>query len=225
MSAERSERRGLRDGNDRVPTIARWLAQRVPPIVTELVLTAWTAEDDPEVLARWERHLVTPEMAPDISALIAEYADDAGTHCKAQLSWCDPEGKPFASKRFRGLCRKENLETVRIDGTSSSIITGLQRHLEAVLETTMRERSSSDARVERMMGLMELQLERAHERTMQLEQQNSVLADTATEAVDAAEEAAETAEEALEQVEASKGDDRVAQVIDLVSKQLLTSGS
>jgi hypothetical protein len=228
MSAERErERRGLLDGGDRVATIARWLRQRVPSSedVTELLLTAWTAEEDPEVLARWARADVTCDLAPEISALIAEYADDQGTHCKAQIAWVDADRTPYASKRFRGICAKGAQEHVRpLDGTISAAFQQTQRHLEAIMEGTARERLASDARMERMMTLFDRQLERAHERIAQLEGQNVELGEAAEDATAAAEDAADVAEEALNEAENAKKDDRLGTVLELVSKQLMTGG-
>ena len=220
------ERRGLTDGGDRIATIARWLRQRVPNSeeVKELLLTAWTAEEDPEVLARWPRADVTPDLAPELSALIAEYADDAGTHCRAQLAWVSDDGTPYASKRFRGLCGTEAVHVRPLDGTVTSVLTATQRHLEAIMQSTAHERLASDARVERMMGLFDRQLERAHERITSLESRNAELADAADEAAEIAEEASEVAESALSEVETAKTNDRVGTVIELMSKQLMQGG-
>jgi hypothetical protein len=222
-AADRAERRGLKDGNDRVPTIARWLSQKLPKHVDahELVLSAWTADDEPEVLARYAKEDVSPELAIDLSALISDYADDAGQHCKAQLAWVSGDDRPLVSKRFRGLCRKESQVTVQpLDGTNGSVINQLQRFCESIFETSMRERQAADARIERMFQLMDRQLERTHERLTVAETAADEAAATAEEATEMAEEAASAAEQALERAEAQKGEDRVAQVIELVTKQI-----
>jgi hypothetical protein len=230
--ADRDERRGLRDGNDRVPTIARWLAQKVPDSasVVELVLTAWSGEDEPEVLARYERERVHEGLAGELSALIDDAANDAGVHIKAQLAWVTAEGRPWSAKRFRGLCRKESQLAVQpLDGTATSQLTQSQRHLEALMETTMHERVRLDAardreheRYMRLLDLAEKNIERLQTRIGELEEQIADLQDTTSEAVEAAEEAAQTAEQALnERDDAQSGDnDRLGKVIELVTKQL-----
>lgn len=228
--ADRDERRGLFDGNDRVPTIARWLRQSVPDSasVVELVLTAWTGEEEPEVLARYPRARVTEGLATELSALIDDAANDAGVHIKAQLAWVDAEGRAYSSKRFRGLCRKDRQLNVQpLDGTSSSQLTQTQRHLEALMDVTMQERvrmdSARDREHERYMRLMELQdkeIERLRARIAELETLIAELQDTTTEAVEAAEEAAQTAEEAIAQAEGNTEADRFGKVIELVTKQL-----
>jgi len=229
--ADRSDSgRSVRDGGDRCATIARWLCQRMPKSanVVELVLSAWVADNEPETLSRWEKSAVSEQLAPEISSLIQDYADDQGQHCKAKLEWVDAEERPYMTKTFRGLCRKEKqLNIAPLDGTLASLLQSNQRHTEAIMETTMRERMAADAardrdaaRMERVLGLFEGLVSRAMDRIAVLEDRAEDAEHTAEEAVAAAEEAAEVAEEATAQAEEKKDGDRIATVLELVGKQL-----
>jgi hypothetical protein len=216
------ERRGLQDGNDRTATIARWLlASPESESVVELVLTAWTGDDEPAVLARWVRSAVNRELAPTISELIQDYADDNGTTCTAQLTWTTQSGGPWTAKRFRGRCSQAAVEVVRpLDGSSSAVLAQMQRHNEILLQKMCELVDRTDSRWERIFERTDKQLERAERRAETAEDAVLELEQSASEAVELAEQAATEAEAAVAAAEAAGADDKVAKVVEIAVKQL-----
>lgn len=226
------EKRGLSDGGDRTSTIARWLRQRVrSERVTELVLTAWSGDEDPDVLARYNRADAegVADLAPELSSLIQDYADDAGRPIQAQLAWVTAEGAPWTSKRLRGRCAKDKEAEIvgPMDGSPTEALAQSMRHTEAayqanieMIRATARERESADARWATMFE----QSQRMNERLITLleQAQNEVVEATEEleEATAVAEEASAAAEEAMSIVEDARGSDRLAQVIEIAAKQL-----
>lgn len=230
MARER-ERRGLQDGGDRTATIARWLRQKVrSERVTELVLTAWTGDLEPEVLARYPRDEAEANatLGEELSSLIQDYADDAGTSIFAQVAWCTAEGQSWTSKRFRGRCTREAEEVVHpLDGSMQATLQQQQRHNEATVQQLIqmsqqlvRDRDSVDDRYARILDSYDRMNERLLSRLEVAESVAEEAAEAVAEATEVAEEAAAVAEEATQAAENAGENDRLAKVIEIAAKQL-----
>jgi hypothetical protein len=216
-------RRGLRDGGDRIATIARWLD--VPVMserVTELVLECATSDQDPQVMARWARDEVNPELAPAIASLIQDSANDLGTTVSALLYWGCADGTKWRSKAFRALCDDAMKENVRpLDGSSLSIITQLQRSVEAKDRMMIEMFRASGERHKAELEILDRMLARVEQRATDAETEATELEQAAEQATAAAEHAARVAEQAIEAAEEKAGDDKVANVINIVARQLM----
>jgi hypothetical protein len=220
-------KRGVFDGNDRVARVARWLRNPVKSErVTELVLECAVSDEAPMLLQRWARDDVHSEIAVEIDALIQDYADDKGTTCSASLQWRLEDGSVWLSKGFRGLCQDNSRENVRpLDGSQLSIITQLQRHNEAKDRTIIELFRQSEDRWGKMFELMDRALERSERRALMAEEQAEDANEERDQLAAVAERATATAEVAIEQAEQTKTDDKLGQVVELVSRQLMSGGT
>ena len=217
------ERRGLRDGADRVARIARWLAGKPSdPSVTELVLSL----EEGDVLGRWPADRVVMSMAPEINALILDAANDAGTTVGAKLTWVRDNDTPYLSKGFRAKCDDEDRENVRpLDGTMTSFLSQSQRHTEALASQVAQFCANSEARVERFLAIQERMLDKVLDQLDVSEKRRLLAEQSEQEALALANDAAEAGELAAAEAEAAKdGKDPMGQVIEIAAKQLL-SGS
>jgi hypothetical protein len=216
-------KRGLRDGSDRTATIARWLDVLITSErVTELVLEIGTADKDPDVMARWDRTEVTPELAPAINALIADSANDLGTTVSALLYWGCADGTKWRSKAFRAMCDDTLREHARpLDGSSLSIITQLQRSVEAKDRMMIEMFRASGDRHKAELEILDRMLARLEQRATNAETEAAELEETAELATAEAERAARVAEQAIAKAEEKAGDDKVANVINIVARQLM----
>lgn len=224
VSRNGRERRGARDGNDRVARIARWLNQPVKsPSVTELVLDL----EDGEVLGRWPRDDVSTLLAPDIDAILLDAANDAATTIGARLAWVTADGTRWASKGFRARCADGEQEHIRpLDGSLASQLQQNQRHTEALAGQLAQMTARSDERFEKQMGifvtlngvlLKQLELsEKRREAAEEREQQTLDLAEAAAEQAEAAAQDAAAAQ--------AQKDDPMGKVIEIATKQLLSGG-
>jgi len=218
------ERRGLRDGSDRVARIARWLAAKpLNADVTELTLTL----EDGDVLGRWPVDRVVPSMAPDINALILDAANDAGTTIGARLAWVRADDSPYLSKGFRAKCDDEDRENVRpLDGTMTSFLSQSQRHTEALASQVAQFCANSEQRVERFLAIQERMLDKVLDQLDVADKRRLAAETREQEALELAHEAAEAGEAAAAEAEAAKeGKDPMGQVIEIATKQLLSGGS
>jgi hypothetical protein len=220
------DKRGLQDGNDREATIARWLKNEVlSERVTELVLTARCGDEAENIIARWPRERVHRDLAPEINALVQDFANDNGTTCNAHLTWMTAEGQPWTSKGFRARCSAGTEETVRpLDASNVSLIQQLQRHLEASNRLLVDFVDRSDARWERMFERIDKQAVLAEERAQAALEQAEQLEEAAQNAIALAEEATEQAEQAKAAAEAAADDDKLAKVLDIAGRQLMAGG-
>lgn len=229
------ERRGVFDGNDRTARIARWLAQNsnLTADVPELVLQCSPGGDaEPEIVMRWERSIVLPEMAPDINRLIQDYADDRRTTTSALLYWARADGSPYLSKGFRATCADTEKENVfPLDGSTQSIIQMLSRHCESsaqqmalMSQRQMDNIARGDERMERMLGILERTNERLLEQITSAEDTAAAATQERDKAVELAGEAAEQAERAVKVAEEKGEQDELAKVIEIGFKQLMSGG-
>lgn len=216
-------KRGIRDGSDRAATIARWLDVLVTSErVTELVLECSTADHEPQVMARWDRNEVTPELATAINALIADSANDLGTTVSALLYWGCADGTKWRSKAFRAMCDDVLREHARpLDGSSLSIITQLQRSVEAKDRMMIEMFRTSGERHKTELEILDRMLARLEQRATDAESREAELEDAAELATAEAERAARVAEQAIATAEERAGDDKVANVINIVARQLM----
>lgn len=219
-------KRGLFDGNDRVARIARWLRNPVKSErVVELVLECAVSDEPPLLLQRWGVREVHTDLAPEIDALIQDYADDKGTTCSASLQWRLEDGSCWLSKGFRGLCQDTSRENVRaLDGSQLSIITQLQRHNEAKDRTIIELFKAAEDRSNRMFDLFDRALERLERRALEAESERDEATEAMAELEQIADRATVTAETAVAAAESAKTDDKIGQVVELVSKQLMAGG-
>jgi hypothetical protein len=220
VSRRGRERRGLRDGSDRIARIARWLsAKPVNADVRELVLSL----EDGDVLGRWPVDTVLPSMAPAINDLILDAANDAGSTIGAKLHWERENGTSYLSKGFRAKCDDEDRETVRpLDGSMMSLLSANQRHTEALAQQVAQFCAGSEARVERFLAIQErlieklcVQLDNSEKRRVQAEAGEQEALELATTAMESGEAAVKEAAEVVAQK-----DDVVSKVIDIGIKQL-----
>lgn len=218
-------RRGPRDGDDRVARIARFLSAnrtRSPRMAVELVLTASYSGQDPDVLARWPKDDVTPDLAADIDALIQDYANDAGCTIGATLAWCLEDGRPHLSKGFRAACRAEEAEVVRpLDGTLSSLLAQNQRHLEATQRYMFERDGRMEARLERILGLYEQTIEKLTDRVAHREDELEQARAHVDHATQIAEDALARAEDAERAAEDSEKSDAMGRVVEIAAGQLM----
>ncbi len=230
------ERRGFQDGNDRVARIARWLKQngKLSANVPELVLECTAGNDEePEIVARWERGHVLPELAPEINRLIQDQADDRRTTISARLFWAREDGSAYISKGFRAACSDDAREIVRpMDGSLVSVIQMMQRHNEAFASqiSTMAARAGDiadrhDARFEQVLAIQAKTIASLLEQRDSAEDKAVAARTEAEQAVELAVEAAEQAEKAVKEAEAKGEQDHLAQVIEIGMKQLISGGS
>jgi hypothetical protein len=219
-------RRGPQDGNDRVARIARWLKQTDQPAgAVELTLECGT-NDEREMVSRWRKADVLPELAYAINDLIQDQADDSGSTISAMLTWVREDGSAYLTKGFRATCKAENLEMVRpLDATNVSIISQLQRHNEALAATVSTIATRQDERWERVLGLYERTIETlVHQRDAAVSDAQ-LARDERDQAIELADTAASEAERAAEAAEQAKQGDQLSKVIDIGVKQLLAGGS
>lgn len=219
-------RRGPQDGNDRVARIARWLKQTDQPAgAVELTLECGSSADEREMVSRWKKADVLPELAYAINDLIQDQADDAGSTISAILTWVREDGSSYLSKGFRAVCKAENLEMIRpLDSSVQSQISQLQRHNEAYAAQLAQIATRQDDRWERVLGI--------YERTIAslVEQRDAAVNDAQTarderdQAIELADTAASEAERAAEVAEQAKQGDQLSKVIDIGVKQLLAGG-
>jgi hypothetical protein len=222
------DRRGLKDGNDRIARIARFLSTPVKnPNVAELVLTLLDGEDS-EVLARWPKDDASTEMAYQIDAMLLDAANDAATTIDARLAWVTTDGVTWLSKNFRARCTQTEQENVRpLDGTMQSMLQQNQRHTEALAAQLAQITNRSEERFERSMsiftGLQEMllrQVESSERRRLEAEEREQ-------ETLELAEQAAGQAEEAAAEVAAAGAgkDDPMGKVIEIAARQLMSGGA
>jgi hypothetical protein len=225
------QRRGPRDGNDRLARIARWIGQTLTPGLPQdctLVLScAPSAEAD--VVSRWEQSLACIELAHEINALITDYANDSGTTCNATLAWLRADGSGWSAKSFRATCDEQDRENIQpLDATVQSQITQLQRHCEAYAQQIagMIDRSSSnqqrtDERFERVLGHYERMIDTLSARLDAAETQRMHALEREADALELAENAASAAEEADKRAAEAGQSDPLGQVIEIASRQLM----
>jgi hypothetical protein len=216
------ERRGARDGNDRVARIARFLSVPVKSAaVTELVLEL----EEGDVLGRWARSDVESVRLPfEIDALLLDAANDRGTTVGAVLAWM-ADDKKHLSKGFRARCDKDEAETVRpLDGSMESWLQGAQRHVEVLVQQTATFTARSEERVERFLGIQERMIDKLLQHLDRSERLRVLAEEREQEAIDLADQAADAAESAAADAEAAAASkqDPFAQVIDIGVKQLMT---
>lgn len=219
-------RRGPQDGNDRVARIARWLRQTDKPAgAQELTLECGTSNDERELVARWKKDEVSPELAYAINDLIQDQADDSGNTISAMLTWVREDGSSYLSKGFRAVCKAENLEMVRpLDATNISIISQLQRHNEALAAQNAALTARQDDRWERVLGIYERTIETlVHQRDSAVGEAESAKVER-DQAIELADTAASEAERAREAAKQAGEKDQLSNVIELGVKQLLTGG-
>lgn len=220
------QRRGPQDGNDRIARIARWLRQTEKPGgAVELTLECGTSNDERELVSRWKKDAVEPELAYAINDLIQDQADDAGSTISAMLTWVREDGSSYLSKGFRAVCKAENLEMVRpLDASTTSIISQLQRYNEALSGQLLSLSTRQDDRWERVLTLYERTIEKLVDQrdTAVVEAENARL--ERDQAVELAETAAAEAEKAHAVAEEAKDKDELANVVKIGVKQLLSGG-
>lgn len=222
-------RRGPMDGNDRTARIARFLSAnrtKRPAQAVELVLSAAISGQDPDVLARWPKEDVTPELASDINALIEDYANDNGTTAAATLAWVNEDGRPHLSKGFRAACREEDAEIVRpLDGGYASLLAQNQRHLEATQRYMFERDGRMEARLERILGLYESTIDKLSTRLVERESELDQARDDLEKATELAGEALERAEAAEREAEDAQKTDAMGKVVEIGMGQLMAGGS
>ncbi len=226
----------VRQGNDRAANIARWIGAqsfrtRKPD---RLVLYCWTGDEARDVVITYAIEDVHERLAPKISELIDDYANDAGQHCKARLEYRDEGADEIAGKNFRGLCEGANSlgQSVTYDGTMVSQLQQTQKHLEAcmMLNRDMVGRTGDlvqivmsrddfvlrnvDPLLKHLTTNRDAEMERMRSQLDDLIAKNVELENISSQAVDMAESVAKSAEEAQGQ-----GEDRMGQLI-----QMITSG-
>lgn len=219
-------RRGPQDGNDRVARIARWLRQTDKPTgAIELTLECGASNDERELVARWKKDEVSPELAYAINDLIQDQADDSGNTISAMLTWVREDGSSYLSKGFRAVCKAENLEMVRpLDATNISIISQLQRHNEALAAQNAALTARQDDRWERVLGIYERTIETlVHQRDSAVTEAESAKVER-DQAIELADTAADEAERARAAAEAAGEKDQLSNVIELGVKQLFSGG-
>lgn len=217
------QRRGPQDGNDRVARIARWLATNLDPVgAKELTLECGMSGDERELVARWAKSDVQPELAYKINDLLQDFADDHGSTTSGMLAWVRDDGSSYLSKGFRAVCKAENLEMIRpLDSTVQSQISQLQRHNEAYAAQLAQISSRQDERWERVLGLYERTIEAL------VGQRDHAVADAETarherdQALELADTAASEAERVAEAAKDATERDQLSKVIDIGVKQLL----
>jgi hypothetical protein len=228
------ERRGPRDGDDRVARITRWLAAhaKLPADVVELVLTCAPAGEDMEVLGRWAKDAVSATHAQEINALMLDCANDRGTTVGAILSWNRKDNSIWLSKGFRAKCDDADREVVRpMDGTMQSIMSGMQRHNEAfasqlssMASRIMERDDRQDARFERLLTIQERVIEKLVDKLDGAEIQAEVARAAERDALELAANAANLAEAAQNEAAEAGRSDPLGQVIEIATKQLLSGG-
>lgn len=219
-------RRGPQDGNDRVARIARWLASTSKPhAATELTLECGLSNDEREIVSRWAKADVGPELAYAINDLIQDFADDHGSTTSAMLSWVREDGSSYLAKGFRAVCKAENLEMVRpLDSSVASQISQLQRHCEAYAAQLALVSSRQDERWERVLGLYERTIETlVHQRDSAVGEAEAARVER-DQAIELADTAAVEAERANERAEEAAEQDQFANVVKIGMKQLLSGG-
>jgi hypothetical protein len=228
VSALSRDKRGLYDGADRAATIARWL--RNPPQfgnVTELALFTWSADEPPEIAARWPLAQATPSLSAEISELIQDSANDCGATISARLCWLAADEKPYGAKTFRARPAKESEEPTRMDGANSALLAQQQKHNEILvrhnIELTrivVEQSTKGDDRFERVLAMYEKQLERLNERADTAEDLAAELQEDASTAVEIAEKATSQAETARQEAEEAAKESQVGKVVDIMIKQI-----
>lgn len=222
----RGERRGARDGSDRIARIARWLNIPIKnPNLTELALVL----EDGDVIGRWPIDDVRgaeDSTAYRVDAILLDAANDAGTTLTARLSWMAGD-VAWSSKAFRAKCDGAELENVRpLDGSMQSMLQASQRHTEALACQLATITSRSEERVERVLTIYERMLSSVLERLGDAERRRDEAEVREQQTLELAEQAAEQAEEATAEAEAAiaSKSDPMGKVIEIATKQLL-SGS
>lgn len=219
------QRRGPRDGDDRIARIARWLVQRPKvDVVTELVLEL----ESGDVLQRWPAAEAGAELANHINAIMEDAASDAGCTVGLRLAWKRENGDTWLSKGFRAMCREDDRETVRdLDGTAASMLQQNQRHIEALGQQVVMMSTRQDERWERVLGLYERTIEQLADRVTSREVERDRAKSEADEALELAAEAAAAAEAAEQRADdaAAAKDDTLSKVIDIGIKQLTAQAS
>jgi len=229
---DQRERRGLQDGGDRSASIARWLAQApASEAVTELVLYARAGDDDESVITRFPRARVTRELAPELSALVQDYADDVGGQVSARLQWQLEDGRPWTAKALRARpMRSQSGRDIPIepfDGSRNTDLQQNQRHTEILLRQLIEReerhdhwRDRSEERAERMFAQYERTLEMLRADVDRARAEAEQVAAEAATATQLADEAMGHAEEAVQAAEAAGKDDKFAQVLEMVPRAL-----
>lgn len=225
VSRNGRERRGARDGSDRIARIARWLAQ---PVKSKAVVELVLSKEDGDTLGRWPREDVDEGLAYRIDAIILDAANDEGTTIGARLAWCTEDGTSWASKGFRARCDAESAEKVReLDGSSLSTLQALQRHTEAAWSTVATVVSRSEERVERILGIQERMIEKVLSHLDTSEKRREAAEAAEAEALELAQTAADAAEQAQADADAAAAgkDDPMGKVIEIATKQLMSGAA
>ncbi len=221
--ATRDDRRGARDGSDRIARIGRWLATPVKSKnVDRLSLTLESGEG----LGSWDIEDVRgaeDAMAYRIDSLLLDAANDEGTTITARLAWMAGESV-WLSKNFRAKCDVSEQEHVRpLDGSTQSLLQQMQRHNEAYASQIAQFSARSEDRVERQLGIFERmlgvvlsRLEDAEVRRYDAEAREVAALELAEKAAGAAESAQAEAEQAV-----NAKDDTMGKVIEIATKQLM----
>ena len=219
----RDERRGARDGSDRVARIARWLATPVRnSAVDRLALTL----EDGDVLGSWDVADVRgaeDALAYRIDALLIDAANDALTTINARLAWMAGE-TAWLSKAFRARCDAAELEHVKpLDGSNLSWLQQSQRHTEALASQIATITNRSEERIERVLSIYERMMSAVLTRLQDAEQRLSDAEHNEAAALQLAETAQASAEQAQAEAEqvANAGNDTMGRVIEIATKQLL----
>lgn len=224
----------VRQGNDRSANIARWIGAqsfrtRKPD---RLVLYCWVGDEARDVVITYAIEDVIERLAPKLSELIDDYANDAGQHCKARLEYRDDGPDEIAGKNFRGQCESANVlgQSMTYDGTLNSQLQQNQKHLEAcmMLHKDMVGRTGDLVRIvmerddfvlrnvdpllKHLTVNRDAELERLRVQLDEMIAKNTELESLSTQAMDTAESIAKQAEEAQ-----GAGEDRMGTLIQMIS--------
>lgn len=221
----RDDRRGARDGNDRIARIARWLHL---PVASSSVDRLVLMLEDGDTLGSWPRADVLgaeDAIAYKVDAVLVDSANDQGTTVTARLAWFAGDSA-WASKTFRAPCDAAHAETIRpLDGTLMSMLQANQRHTEALAQQIATFNLRSDERVERFFGVMERVMTLTLTRLEDAEQRRAEAEAREVQALELAEQATSAAETAKADAEAAANDDTIGKIVEIGTKQLLAGGS
>lgn len=220
----------VRESNRRHANAARFIgSQSWKPgsEPAELVLLCWTGDESPQIVCRWPWEAVTEELGFKVSELVDDYADGAQQHGKAELQFRAASGEVLTQLRMRALYSGANsigMGAVAYDGTMGAQLQQNQKHLEAVMgklvgfvdiveQRQLQHIEVLDRIVARIETTSEREAARERERAEALRAELDRAEELLHQAVQTAEESAKAADDAQE-------NDRVGQVIELVTKSL-----
>lgn len=193
----------LRDGNGRVPRLARWLAQSPPEAFDTLMLESRESGEWSRIQC-WPRAQVGQGLAIEIDAIVSDAANELGAYLHARVAWYSSERESYWTEHalrvqpddmgdlpqaFAGDAQSATIQTQRHLERREAQQSAMGMQLFATLASQNELLQGQSQSQYEEIGALRRELSDARRRVNDLEAENSRLMTIADEALTKAEQA------------------------------------